>query len=90
MTSIKDFIPLEFRKIAVVSIALLACWVAGSHVHSALKTGVAQRLPDTPRYVRSERPGMFWLMVVLFGVSAIIFAAMILAVILHWNDDKVF
>jgi hypothetical protein len=33
---------------------------------------------------------MFWLMVVLFGISVIIFAAMVLAVILHWNDDKVF
>jgi hypothetical protein len=90
MTTLNDFVPLEIRKVVVASGAFLALFVAGSHLHSTLKTGVAQRLPNTCRYSRSERPVMFWLLVIFFGASAIIFAAMVLGVFFHWNDDKVF
>jgi hypothetical protein len=90
MTTITDYIPIEVKKIAVAGVSLLALCVAGEHLVIAFKTGVAQRLPNTPKYTRTERPVMFWLLVTFFAASAVLFAAMLIAILSHWHDDKVF
>jgi hypothetical protein len=92
MATITDYIhiPIGVRKIAVAAIVLLALYVVGEHLVTAFKTGVAQRLSSTPRYARSERPCMFWLRVIFFAVSAVLFAAALAAILWHWHDEKVF
>ena len=89
MTTIKDFIPPGVKRGFLVSVALLALFVSGSHLRSALTTGVAQRLPDTPKYTRDQSPFMFWLLVVFFASSVMLFTALLVAVIVHWNDEKI-
>ena len=90
MTILKNFVPLGVKKAVLVSFALLALYVVGSHLNVALRTGVVQRLSDTPKYTRGENPGMFWLSVIFLGASALLFAALLTAVISHWDDDKIF
>jgi uncharacterized BrkB/YihY/UPF0761 family membrane protein len=90
MTTIRDFIPPEVKNTVLGLVALLALCVAGSNLYVALKTGVAQRLSDTPRYTRSEKPVRFWLLVIFFAISAMVFAALLIAAIVHWHEEKVF
>jgi hypothetical protein len=90
MTTITDFIPIGVKKVAIASFILLALFGFGSHVHSAFKTGVAQRLPSTRRYIRSESPVMFWLLLSFFAAGAVFFAAALVGILWHWQDDKVF
>ena len=90
MTTLTDYIPMEVRKGVGAGVALLALVVVGSHIRTALKAGFVRRLSDTPRYTRREHPGMFWLHVVFFAVSAVLFTALLIAILWHWHDDKVF
>lgn len=89
MTTLKDFLPLEVKKITFLAMLFLLLGDCSSRIYFALRSGVAQRLPGTPRYAGRERPAIFWFMVIFFGVAAILSGAMILAIILHWNEDRV-
>ena len=89
MTTIKDFIPSGVKRGFLVSIGLLALYVSGSHLRSALTTGIAQRLHDTPKYTRDQNPFMFWVLVTFFASSVVLFTALLVAVIVHWDDEKI-
>jgi len=69
----------------VVSAASLGLFISGSDLYVALTTGVAQRLSNTPKYTRSENPGMFWALVIFFASSVLLFAGLLAAVIVHWD-----
>jgi hypothetical protein len=90
MTTLKDFISPEMKKIAVALFAFLVLCAAGSDLYKAFRIGVTQRLPSTPKYTRSENPVMFWLVVVFFGAVVILSAGLLIAVIVHWHDEKAF
>jgi hypothetical protein len=90
MALLKDYIPPEMKNVALGLVAFLALCAAGSNLYVALKTGVAQRLSNTPRYARSDKPVRFWLLVTFFMISAMVFAALLIAAMLHWHDEKVF
>jgi hypothetical protein len=90
MATLTDYIPMEVRKGVAAGVALLALVVVGAHIRTALRAGFVQRLSDTPRYTRREHPGMFWLHVVFFAASAVLFTAILIAILWHWHDDKVF
>lgn len=89
MSNLSDYIPVEVRKLVLAGFAALALFACWSHVRCALKTGVIQRLSDTPRHSRSDSPAMFWLLVTFFAVGAIFFATLLAAVIWHWRDNRV-
>lgn len=90
MTTAVDFIPIEIKKVAAIAIASLALVVAGAHIQRAFKTGVVQRLSDTPRYTRTNNPVMFWLLVIFFAVSSVLFLGLVIRVLSHWHDERVF
>ncbi len=83
MATLKDYIPEGVKSALLVALSLLCLCVFVGSFRSALKTGVARRLPTTPEYSRSSDPGMFWILVVFYAVGSIIFAGVLVASILR-------
>ena len=75
-TTLTDFLPKELIPPSVwrglAGLVAVVCLLAvGMKLHSALKTGITQRLTDTPQYSRESNPSMFWSLVALYIAIAL-------------------
>jgi hypothetical protein len=72
---IRDYIPDWFRNWYVFVLFLLGLLAFVGSFWNALKTGMVQRLPDTPKYSRLGDPAMFWILVVFYATASLAMAA---------------
>ena len=80
---IRDYIPDWLKNSLFVAFTLLALFVFVARFREALKTAVAQRLPDTAKYNRLHDPGMYWVLVVFYAAGSLLMATCCILAVLQ-------
>ena len=90
MITLRDFVPgraWQGRRMFLAAVAMLFLCMSASQLVSSLRTGIAQRLSSTPKYTRDGNPLMFWVLVVFSGSGVVLCAALLVGIILRWDDE---